>query len=160
MVELKGKTNTDYSASAVNLTNPPEVVSAMNEYISFVSYIANLKAQLEAYPEWEELKKAEQRLADHNKYIKTLIDEFGSYQNVGKGEYALKQRRVSLSYDVSLFKDAFPQFAPAVIREIVDISKLNGLIKGGLINQDDLTKPTPSGLKITTETESYAYIIR
>ena len=77
MVERK---NPDYSASAVNLCNPSELKKIIEERQSLTDSIANYKALLEAYPEWQELRKAEQRLADADQYTRKVIDEFGSYQ--------------------------------------------------------------------------------
>ena len=149
MVEKK---NPDYTESAVNLTNPPEVIKAMGERESFASHIANLKALLEAYPEWEELKKAEQRLTDHDQYIRKLIDEFGSYQDTIVGIYGLKQLRKTITFIAEKIREVIPAYAEAVI-DGVNKTKVNGLIKGGLISQEmaDLCSQVK---------EDYAYIIK
>ena len=138
MVEKK---NPNYETSAVNLRNPPEIKKALEERLSFTSHIANLKAVMEAYPEWAELREAEQRLADHDKYIRELIDDYGSYQDVDKGEYALLQRRESIIYKPELTKKVLePKLASLVIVESVDSKALDGLVKGGLVSPIEARK--------------------
>ena len=149
MIEKK---NPDYTESAVNLTNPPEVIKAMGERESFASHIANLKALLEAYPEWEELRKAEQRLTDHDQLIRKLIDNFGSYQDTERGIYGLKQIRKTITFLAEKIREVIPAFAEAVI-DGVKKTQMNGLITGGLITQEQANK--------CSQTEvSYAYIIK
>ena len=80
---------------------------------------------------------------------------YGSYQDLDKGWYAVKQRKVSKSYNAEAFEKTYPQFAPAVIIKTVDTTKLNGLIKGGLLAEDDLVD-----VHIIKESESFAYIIK
>ncbi len=139
MVERK---NIDYSISAVNLVNPPELKKALEERQSFTGAIANLKGLLEAYPEWEELKKAEQRLVDSDQYIRGLIDEFGSYQNLQTGEYALKQQRFSTVYLADKVPKVMPEFEKAVLVTTVDGKKVDALLKGGLITPDQYAQVT------------------
>lgn len=148
------KRNPDYSASAVNLCNPPELQEALKERQSFTSYIANLKALLETYPEWEELNKAEQRLADHDQYIRQVINQYGSYQDVEQGWYALKQCKKSIIYKPELTQEVLePKLASLVIVESVDSKALDGLVKGGLI--------TPEQQRMCGEIkETFAYIIK
>ena len=130
-------TNKDYSASAVNLCNPPELKLSLEHRQSFISHIGNLKALLEAYPEWEELKQAEQRLADLDESIRGLIDQHGSYQDLEKGEYALKQRRESIIYKPELVRQyAPPRVASFVLVESVDSKALDALVKVGQIESE------------------------
>ena len=129
--------NKDYSASAINLCNPPELKQALEQRQSHTSHISNLKALLEAYPEWEELRKAEQRLADLDKSIRELIDQYGSYQDLEKGEYALKQRRESIIYKPELVRQyASPKVASFVLIESVDSKALDALVKVGQIESE------------------------
>ena len=146
--------NPDYSASAVNLVNPPELKKVLEERQSFTGAIANLKALLEAYPEWEELKKAEQRLADHDQHIRTLIDQFGSYQDVQTGEYALKQQRFSTVYLADKVPKVMPEFEKAVLITTVDGKKVDALLKGRLITPDQYAQIT------VRQPIAPAYIIR
>lgn len=146
--------NKDYSASAVHLCNPPELKKVLEERRDFISHIANLKALLEAYPEWAELRKAEQRLADHDQYIREAINQFGSYQDVDKGWYALKQRKESITYTPELVKIILePKLASLVIVESVDSKALNSLVKGGLVSPEQIQQ-------CGEVKESYAYIVR
>ena len=151
MVEKK---NPDYSGSAVNLCNPPELKKVIEERQSFTSHISNLKTVMEAYPEWEELRKAEIRLADHDKHIRGLIDQYGSYQDPDKGEYALKQRRESILYKPELVRQYAPsKVASFVIIESVDTKAMEAMAKAGQITPEDVRR-------CGEVKESFVYIIR
>lgn len=145
----------DYSASAVNLVNPPELKRVLEERQSFTSLIANLKVVMEAYPEWADLNKAEQRLADHDRYIKGLIDQLGSYQDVEVGEYAVKQLKRTKLYSATNFESCFPQYAEAVLTKSINVPVLEGLIKGNLLDEDGLRRA-----HIIEDKETFAYIIK
>jgi hypothetical protein len=154
------KKNTDYSASAVNLCNPPEVGEVLRGQIARQLTLKQLKQQADdCVP--EELRQKIQALGDEivkeNDGLREYIDTFGSYQDLELGIYAVKQRTVSKSYNAVAFERIYPQYAPAVIIKAVDTTKLNGLIKGGLLNEDDLKHPDMGVIK---ETESYRYIIK
>ena len=154
----KKRANPDYSASAVNLTNPVNALQCLAKLHSFRTALDETLTDIEnSVP--AELKKRrdglEMDILDIMANIKVVIDNQGSYQDTEKGLYALKQRKVSKSYNAENFEDAFPQYAPAVIKKAVDTTKLAGLIKGGLVSEDDLRKNI-----VLEETESFAYIIK
>ena len=131
----------DYSASAVNLTNPQVLEVAMAAYRYELAKMADIEVQIKAaIPQAlsDILDQQGRVLADMSKAIHGLIDQFGSYQNIELGIYAVKQRRESTSYTVEGCRKAIPQFAPAVIEEYVNDKKVEGLLKGGLITKEDV----------------------
>jgi hypothetical protein len=153
--ETKSRKATDYSASAVNLVNPPEVLDAILRFRAMQTDIDNLDATLHAYPEYEQMIVMQQEMATLRKEAQELIEKYGSYQDLEKGWYGIKQRAVSKSYNAQAFKLTYPQFTPAVIIETVNEKALQGLIKGNLLTDTDLKTRG-----ITQETESYRFIIK
>ncbi len=150
--------NIDYSVSAVNLTNPPEIKTRLSNYRDSIQAYEKLKIEAESHiPEYlrARIKNSEADLATEFKALRETIDLLGSYQDLEGGNYAVKQRKVSVSYDAGRFEYVYPQFAPAIIVKTVDTAKLKGLIKGGLITEDALAAGD-----ISRTTESYAYIIK
>lgn len=159
---LKGdnvmKTNVDYSNSAVNLTNPPQVVESLLAQRERQLRLADLQDKMNACIPNElkvELANLQKEIATENEGIKGYIDTFGSYQDLERGMYAVKQRKVSVSYDPQIFRVQYPAYAPAVIKETVDTAKITGLIKGGLLTPEDLENKG-----VSMKSESYSYIIR
>jgi hypothetical protein len=147
--------NTDYSASAVNLSNHANVKSQLDIYLKHLADVERLRIALEALPEYKALEEAGKTLSSERKLVELSIEANGSYQDLANGHYAVKQRSASKSYNPEAFKKAYPQFAPAVIIEAVDTAKLTGLIKGGLLAEDALKIEG-----IIHESESFTYIIK
>ncbi len=150
--------NTDYSGSAVNLVNPPELQDLLSRLHEAQGNANDIKARMDATIPPELIKanmQIQETIASLNTEIRTAIDKYGSYQDVVNGAYALKQRKITKSYNATAFETAYPQFAPAVIMKAVDVAKLNGLIKGGLITESALKTSS-----VMVESESYAYIIK
>lgn len=152
------KKNMDYSKSAVNLTNPGELIPQLAVLLALKGSKEVITQEIqEAIPKElnQKLLDITAEIAKVEETIKETIEKFGSFQNVEKGVYALKQRKVSRSYDAGVFKLAYPTYAPAVIVETVDTVKLGGLIKGGLITEESLKI---NG--VVEEKESFQYIIK
>lgn len=150
--------NIDYSKSAVNLTNPPELKDFLLAQKSRLSALAQLQEKIDACIPRElkaEFERVQNEIAVEDKGIRGYIDTFGSYQDVEAGMYAVKQKKVSVSYDPQVFRAQYPDYAPAVIKETVDTAKLTGLIKGGLLTPEDLEKKG-----VSMKSESFAYIIK
>lgn len=154
MVEKK---NPDYSASAVMLTNPPQVEGLLRNLQNEQTELSQLKKQAEALIP-DEIKA---RITSKEKSLEILlvdirkaIDELGSFQDVDKGWYALKQRRESINYKPELTRQHLEaKLASLVIIESVDSKALDGLVKGGLV--------TPIQARECGEVkESFAYIIK
>jgi hypothetical protein len=152
------KRNIDYSNSAVNLINP-ELLGELLESLKYQEIeLQELRDKANSYIPAETLSAIEQMnmaVNDSRALITKTIESLGSYQNLDLGFYAIKQRKVSKSYDPDVFKLAYPMFAPAVIIEAVDTVKLNGLVKGGLITEESLKT---NG--VITEKESFQFIIK
>lgn len=152
--------NTDYSNSAVNLTNPSALRELLEKYHLAQTRIQNVNDKIKAaVPQilFDELAVEQDFVGRVTDEMKRVIEAEGSYQDIELGQYALKQRKVSVSYDAARFEYLYPQYAPAIIVKAVDAAKLKGLIKGGLLNEEDLKHPE---VGIAKETESFAYIIR
>lgn len=154
MVEKK---NPDYSASAVNLTNSDQINEQFELMQNQQSKLNEINKKIEdSIP--EELKQSrheiEERITDTVQGIRKLIDEHGSYQDIEKGWYAIKQRRESITYQPILVRRLLPDnVASLVLVESVDTKKLDGLIKGGIVTQEQA--------KACGEVkETFAYIIR
>ena len=157
MEETKRKP-TDYSASAVNLGNDFELGERLHGLASLGREMVVVNNAIEsAIPKELKEKKAdlESCIAQAITAIKTDIERLGSYQNLDRLWYAVKQRKVSKSYNPATFENLYPRYAPAVIVKAVDEKKLLGLIKGGLLTEGELKEN-----QVLTETESFAYIIK
>jgi hypothetical protein len=152
------KSNPSYEATAVNLKNAEQLKTDLEIYHDINEAIAKLGAEINAaIPQdlKDQLTVLEAHLKTSNDQIRADIDIYGSYQDVEKGWYAVKQRAVSKSYDPEVFEKVYPQFAPAIIIKCVDSVKLNGLIKGGLVTEADLKEKS-----VIRETESFKVIIK
>ena len=144
----------DYSKSAVNLCNPGEVLALLQEYKEAWGYATDLRAQLETKNQiYLALRETEQAINILEKAIREAVDKFGSYYDPDTDMVAIKQRRISKAYNARRFSELFPQFAPAVIGQTVNVPSLKGLIKGGLLSEGELAP-------CVTESETFAYIIR
>jgi len=149
--------NIDYTQSAEQLTNPESVRLLLVKRLGLNSKLAELQEELEVQNAslLTEIDALRTELAINETAIKNTILDDGGYQDVDAGLYALRQKRVSVTYDPGLFKTVYPMYAPAVIKEVVDVDKLNGLLKGGLLTRTGLLD-----FSISTEKPSFAFIIR
>lgn len=155
MVETKKAP--DYSNSAENLCNPLGVKELLDRLHQEQTILNTFNEELktnnaELFGQIEDCTK---RIADLTANIKSAVEAQGSYQNIEAGDYAVKYRRVSKSYDAEHFQSAFPQFVPAVIVPTVNVDALKGLIKGGLITEDELKHN-----RVLIETTQHAFYIR
>jgi hypothetical protein len=151
------KTNPDYSASAVNLTNPPEVLAIVISQSIRRKRLDNLREEAnDCVPVElrESIIKLEDEIAAEDKSLRGYIDTFGSYQDVESGYYAVKQRRESIIYRPELVNRFLPaKFAQLVIVESVDTRALDGLVKGNLVTQEQAKQ-------CGEVKESFAYVIK
>jgi hypothetical protein len=151
------KANPDYSASAVNLTNPPEVQELLMAQLNRQAALVVLKDQADAcIPDAlkREIGELEAAITIENTSIKGYIDTFGSYQNVDTGMYGVKQRRESITYKPELVRQYAPsKVASFVLVESVDQKAMDAMLKTGQLS--------PEQAKQCGEVkESFAYIIR
>lgn len=148
----------DYSKSAVKLCNPPEVEKLIAKWQSEGNDIRILQEQIDKCVPQELKDRMEIATKYHNETydaLKKAVDDYGSYQDLEANQFAVKQRKISKSYDAENFKTHFALYAPAVIIESIDVPKLNGLVKGNLISEEQLKNKN-----VLTESETFAYIIK
>jgi len=143
----------DYSNTAVNLCNPPELKTLLANLAPLKALETVLQADIAATPSSIQLALLQKEIAESEGKIRIAIDIFGSFQDTEAGVYAIRQRRISVTYVASRVKEFLRSYATAVIEEVVNKSKLEGLRKGGLVTQEDLDRCSDT-------TESFAYIIK
>lgn len=148
----------DYTKSAVNLCNPKEVEVLLGKYAETRKVLDDLNAKAQALIPKEitdNIGLANEELNKLNGQIRQAIDQYGSYQDLVREIYGIKQRKISKSYDADRFDTAYPEYSKAVVIKAIDTVKLNGLVKGGLLVEDELRAKG-----VLKEAESYAYVIR
>jgi hypothetical protein len=155
MEETKIKKNIDYSAKAVNLGDHEPVKIALAAYRELEGKATKCRTKLQDLPEYKELEALESQLNDLRLEVIAAIDEYGSYQDIENGWYAVKQRKESKSYIAESFVESFPKYIPAVIEQAINVKALEGLIKGKLITEDELKEKG-----VMQITENFAYIIK
>lgn len=148
------KKNPDYTESAENLCNPPEIGLKLAELHAVQSLEKEHVATLEKNETYKLLKATERRETELTAQIKEMIDAQGSFQDMGLGLYAVKYRRISKVYDAEIFAEVFPKYVPVVL-STVNVSALEGLIKGGLIKEEELRN---SG--VLKDDIKYAFVIK
>ncbi len=151
MVEKK---NPNYEGSAVNLCNPIQVGDLLHRKKEKQAEMERLQAILTAYPEYENLQKLGKEITELDIQIHLAIDSFGSYQNVNIGDYAVKQRRESITYKPELVRCYAPsEVVYAVLIESIDSKKMDDQVKLGRL--------TPEQARQCGDVkETFAYIIK
>ena len=155
--EKKPRKNPDYSTSAVNLTNPPQVVDLLAKYHAEEEMLFALSKKAdEAVP--QDIKDAiasqSKAIIETGKAIRLAIDQLGSYQDVESGWYALKQRRESIAYKPELVRQYAPsKVASFVLVESVDSKAMEAMLKTGQLSLEQARQC--GEIK-----ESFAYIVK
>ncbi len=159
------KKNTDYTASAFfeaknepGIQNPQEVINLYLLRERQQQEAEALNKQIEACVPLELLmqhKAALETLAATENELRTAIQIFGNYQDVEQGRYALRQKRETKQYSAENFETCFPEYATAVLTKSVNVAVLDGLIKGGLLNEEGLKRAN-----ILTTKSTFAFIIK
>jgi len=149
----------DYSASAVELCNPPKVKELLDKLHLLQSIKNDLLEQLKAQSAelMTQMQDTDKAIIDTIANVKSTVDALGSYQDIEAGDYAIKQEKKTKQYHVDKFKSysQFEPYAPAVIQESINVKALEGLVKGRLIADEDLRNTG-----VITESVSYSYIVR
>lgn len=147
----------DYTNTAENLINPPEVKELLDKFRAAMALSDKLKQELQEKNEalMGEIEAGNRVLQQLNQDIREMVEAQGSYQDIEAGDYAVRYRRISKSYDVAAFKRNYPDFAPAVVTETLNVKALEGLIRGKLLTEEALKLN-----KILIETPTYAFFIR
>ena len=153
--------NIDYTQSAENLVNPESVrllllkrlgLNARMDELQFNLAMRNVDLNTK-------IKDLTIDLAANKSEIENAVLTDGGYQDCESGLYALRQRRVSIEYNVLAFKRDYPQFVPAVIKEVIDPVAITGLIKGKLILLIDMLRNN-TWPPVATEKPTFAFVIR
>lgn len=154
MTEVKAR---DYTNSAVNLCNPPAVKEILDRLHAEQDVLTGLEKQLrEANQQLvSQIEGANECVATTTSRLKEAIEQYGSYQALDNGWYALKSVRKSKTYHVEPFKEHYPQYITSIVMEAINTKALGGLIKGKLVEDEDLR-----AFKIITEDITYAFIIK
>lgn len=131
------KKNPDYQNSAINLCNPPEVKEKLDKLAAVKKEMAEIEGLLQQLSLYQGYQALQDLLTDLMGNIRFTIEQFGSYQDVENGIYGLIYESKSPVYDVQKARFNLPEDkARLVIVETVDSKALNGLLKGGLITQE------------------------
>ena len=139
---MSEKKNPDYTASAVSITNPVEIEILLGQRKAVSGQVGELLNTLEQNPIYKDIQEGKATLAGIDKQLVALIDEKGGYQDTDTGLYALRQRRISLSYIPERLRECIPQWASALISEVVDPKKVSQLIKSKLITESEIEVAT------------------
>ncbi len=147
----------DYSESAVKLTNPPEVKKLLDEFKLEQDKFTTLNEELKAFNIELVAKIATQSkvVADYDNAIRFAVEEYGSYQDTENERYAVKYARRSKVYDLTNFKQHFPKFVELCVKETIDVTAVEGQVKGKLITVEELERN-----KVLSYNESYAFYVR
>lgn len=104
---------------------------------SYSEKLAEIKAKkAEIADQLEVINKLEQE-AD---VIKTRLKEevFANGDQAGYGWKAYAQVRKTINYNVEAFIEKFPDLVKFVTETVVNKEKIGGLVKGGLLKEDEL----------------------
>lgn len=149
------KKNPDYSESAINLCNPEEIGVKLAKLHQTQEQIRQLEETLQGNDTYKEYLKVGKMIADITAQIKDMVEAQGSYQDIEAGSYAVKYKRISKVFHTEPFKEHYPKFVSAVVVETINAKALEGIIKGGLIEEADLKMH-----KVITEDFGYAFYVR
>lgn len=138
--------NPDYTASAINLSNPPEVAESLSAYGEIEDRLQAAKEALaaESADRLKEIRDLEDKLAKAKAEMLKVVQEKGSYQDIEAGIYAVLSRMDFRDWDLPAVKELVdPKFHPAVIQESVNGKVLTSLLKGGDIPANILDRIYP-----------------
>lgn len=138
------KYGTDYTKTALELKNPLEVRDLLlawgKAHTEFQLAEEALQATIKGSTEDIVRNETAATLAKAHEAVREAVGRAGSYQDIAEGLYALQQSRTSINYDAAKVRTEMPKFAEAVIIEGVDTTKMNGLIKGGLVTDAEVER--------------------
>lgn len=146
--------NPDFSTTAVNLQNPPQVKALLDKLHKAK---ADLSFQESTIP--FAIRKAIEVdgkvIIDTTAAIKEAIAEFGSYQDVEAGVYGVCYESPVQHFHAEALKEHFPKLVPLVIKEVLDKVELQKLIRGKTVSEDELKDHG-----VITLTDGFAHWIR
>ncbi len=147
----------DYTNSAVDISNPPEVKAAIAELQEWKTRLAardNDIAKLVSEDLAKDREWARWQVEDLTKALRAAIEEHGGYQDIETETYALFQTRKTPEYDAQVFTEKHPMAVQMVIEQAINKDALKGLIKGGILSEQDLI-----GEGVITYKETQAFIL-
>ena len=147
----------DYTESAVNLCNPPQVEKLLDKLGTEEATLSQLEAELNE-SNGELVSKIAGQTAEITGLqlaIREAVEKHGSYQDLEKERYGIKYKRVSKVFHVEPFKEHYEKYVSAVVVETISVKALEGIIKGKLIEEADLKMH-----KVITEDVGYAFYVR
>lgn len=141
--EVKKPKNPDYTASAVKLTNAPEVKALLDEWQAAKQLADEAQEQMQAellkLPSVINFNTANDTVAEARATLEKTIIEFGGFQDIEQGLYALQQVRKLTTYDADKIRKNISKYADVILSG-VDTVKLKGLVKGGLVTPEQVAK--------------------
>jgi hypothetical protein len=158
MTEPKVKANPDYTASAVDISNPQDTVQAYADWLRCKSLLERAELEIEGKIPTELItaRDAARKAVDLAlKQLQDTVKMAGGLQDIENGHYALYQRKVTLEYDAVEFPKWYPNEAKLVIEPSINVTKLKGLIKGGLLNESTMKEQ-----EIITAKETIVFIVK
>lgn len=147
----------DYTKSGVNLCNPPEVKELIESYAQAVA--ASTKADdvvSKCIPDdiYDAQLACQETVDLARNALKIAVEEHGGYQDVDTETYALFLTRRTAQYHAKPFMERYEQAVPMVIESAINVTALKGLVKGGMLSEDDLIEHG-----VITYGESNAFIL-
>ena len=136
--EIKTRKNPDYVKTILNQTNSDEVKSALHVFYQLNLDLESAREKLQCRTEYQEFIVLQEQIADQTKKIKETIDQYGSYMDVENGVYGLKHTMSKAEYHAQPMLDKFPKEANIAVEQMINVDALKGLIKGKILNQDEL----------------------
>lgn len=139
MADTKTKKNPDFTASAESITNTDEVRTALLLYYQLRVEEEQLLELVKGTELYKEYLKIQRKGAKQIEKLHKVIDEFGGYQDVETGNYALRQRRFTTVFIPEMVKQHLPpDLVSAVLAIVVDIKRIEQFVKGGVITPEQV----------------------
>ena len=140
MNETVAKNNPDYTKSA-KINNNPDTIKAYQVFMEKNSALDKINTDIEALiPKEMTTAKAAAQEEVNATYmlLREAIKNKGGYQDVEAGKYALIVEAKHPEYDADRLIQLYPNESAMCIENAVNVKKLQGLIKGGLLIESEL----------------------
>lgn len=148
------KKNPDFSKTAVNLKNPPQVKALLYKLHEAQAIQEKLLGQIPLKLK-REIEVAKKNIAELTPQIKSAIEQFGSFQDVKAGVYGVCYKSPVKHYHTKALEEHFPKLVLLVIKEVLDTAELQKLIRGKVVSEDELLDHG-----VITLTDGFAHWIR
>jgi len=146
--ETKTRKPKDFTESAENLCNPPDVFKLLNKLHKHQAVLATLEDSIPAELR-AQMGDAKELITDTIDEIKSAVKKSGSFQDIEAEHYAVRYRSIRKEYLAKPFAKQYEKLAPAVIVDAVNVEVLEQLIRGGVIAEADLKAKGIISEKIT-----------